>query len=289
MKKKLFNLVIAIVAIIGLNRGIFSQDNIPASTNPPGGLNPQQVPMLVAFGWDDNAMEDAMLWITDFMRDKVNPSQNGNPLTFDGLLARHTFFNVGEYWLDTAWSIAFNDGQAYCQWLIGDFDARYSGNRCPMLINAHTDNFSPEKFPQQAEDRQGGVVDFIDYVLTKPDVRMVRYIDVIEWMRNPVELGATWIDENQAMNGATLSAKLSIYAVNRNSMQLTLPESGFYSVSIYAPNGQLIKTIKAEYFNAGMTFISWNRSAMANGIYLVRLQGLRGSAVKKISTSNLGL
>jgi hypothetical protein len=62
------------------------------STSPPGGLALTNVPLLVSIGFDDNAYEDGMQWILDFMKSKVNPKGSGNHCTFDGTPARATFF-----------------------------------------------------------------------------------------------------------------------------------------------------------------------------------------------------
>jgi hypothetical protein len=66
---------------------------LAASTNPPGGLAVTNVPQLVSIGFDDNAHEDGMAWILDFMKAKANPAGKGNPCTFDGTAARVSFFN----------------------------------------------------------------------------------------------------------------------------------------------------------------------------------------------------
>jgi len=62
------------------------------STAPPAGLALNNVPLLVSIGFDDNAYEDGMQWILDFMKSKVNPKGSGNHCTFDGTPARVTFF-----------------------------------------------------------------------------------------------------------------------------------------------------------------------------------------------------
>jgi Polysaccharide deacetylase len=62
------------------------------STAAPGGLALTNVPLLVSIGFDDNAYEDGMQWILDFMKSKVNPRGSGNRCTFDGTAARVTFF-----------------------------------------------------------------------------------------------------------------------------------------------------------------------------------------------------
>jgi hypothetical protein len=62
------------------------------STAPPGGLALANVPQFIAIGFDDNAYEDGMKWILDFMKSKTNPRGSGNHCTFDGTPARVSFF-----------------------------------------------------------------------------------------------------------------------------------------------------------------------------------------------------
>jgi hypothetical protein len=62
-------------------------DNMPASINPPGGLQPSRVPMFVMFGFDDNAYADGMNWVVS--------SLFANRKNRDGSPARATFFLIG--------------------------------------------------------------------------------------------------------------------------------------------------------------------------------------------------
>jgi hypothetical protein len=62
------------------------------SPMPPGGLAVENVPQFVSIGFDDNAFEDGMQWILDFMKAKTNPAGHGNHCTFDGTPARLSFF-----------------------------------------------------------------------------------------------------------------------------------------------------------------------------------------------------
>jgi hypothetical protein len=63
------------------------------STASPGGLGVSNVPLLISIGFDDNAYEDGMRWILDFLKTRKNPGGNARPCTFDGTPARVTFFN----------------------------------------------------------------------------------------------------------------------------------------------------------------------------------------------------
>jgi peptidoglycan/xylan/chitin deacetylase (PgdA/CDA1 family) len=65
-------------------------------------------------------------------------------------------------------------------------DQRLRGNRAPFLIGTHTDYYSskytaaPSATPRQ---RQEAIEEFIDYALSKPEVRVVSQKKVLDWMR----------------------------------------------------------------------------------------------------------
>jgi len=80
----------ALATQCGWGAPVFS--TMAPSTMPPGGLDIENVPQFVSIGFDDNAYEDGMQWILDFMKSKVNPGAGGNPCNFDGAPARATFF-----------------------------------------------------------------------------------------------------------------------------------------------------------------------------------------------------
>lgn len=81
-------------------------DSREPSSNPPGGLSPEQVPMFISIGWDDNSIAgvtgtrcpgDGVKWILDFLEDKKNPAGTGNPATFDGTPVRCSFYSNSCY------------------------------------------------------------------------------------------------------------------------------------------------------------------------------------------------
>jgi hypothetical protein len=63
-------------------------------------------------------------------------------------------------------------------------------NRAPLLIGIHTDTYSTENtgYPQPLAERRQAIVDFLDYALTKPDVRFVSARQLIQWMCSPKPL-----------------------------------------------------------------------------------------------------
>ena len=75
------------------------------------------------------------------------------------------------------------------------FDQALKGNRAPLHICCHTGIYSSkatdsEEYPPNADlqARQEALEEFIDYVLTKPDTRVVSLKKMLDWVRNPKSL-----------------------------------------------------------------------------------------------------
>ena len=63
---------------------------------PPADLTPEEVPLFVTFGFDDNYRPEGNAWIADTLfAGRTNPAGTGNPATFDGLPARAGLFFIG--------------------------------------------------------------------------------------------------------------------------------------------------------------------------------------------------
>lgn len=70
-------------------------------------------------------------------------------------------------------------------------DQRLAGNRAPLTFGAHTDIYSSKYTAAPnatAEERQKAVEEFIDYALSKPQVRVASNKQILDWVRNPVPL-----------------------------------------------------------------------------------------------------
>ncbi len=67
-----------------------------------------------------------------------------------------------------------------------------NGNRAPFMFGAHTDFYASKNaglFSQiSVRDRQKVIEEFLTYALSKPEVRIVPFISIINWMRNPSAL-----------------------------------------------------------------------------------------------------
>lgn len=64
----------------------FAADSLAYSLNPPNNLLPEEVPMFVCFGWDDNGFTDGVYWSDSLFLGVKNP---------DGTDALGTYFLVG--------------------------------------------------------------------------------------------------------------------------------------------------------------------------------------------------
>jgi hypothetical protein len=64
-----------------------------------------------------------------------------------------------------------------------------NGNRAPFLFGAHSENYGSKNaalFSQiSVRERQEVIEEFLQYARSKPEVRIVPYQSVINWMRNP--------------------------------------------------------------------------------------------------------
>jgi hypothetical protein len=77
-------------------------------------------------------------------------------------------------------------------------DMRLKGNRAPFIYGVHSDFYSLQYISEPLGcatnyiQRKEAMVEFLDYALSKQEVRVVPAKDVIRWMRNPVALGQTF-------------------------------------------------------------------------------------------------
>lgn len=99
-------------------------------------------------------------------------------------------FNV---WAPKAWGGLELTGQDMFDILKYNLDQRIKGNKAPMHIGLHSDNYSSMKndeFPNaDNRSRQKAIEDFIIYALrTYPEVRFVTPKNIIDWMSSPSSL-----------------------------------------------------------------------------------------------------
>jgi hypothetical protein len=77
------------------------------------------------------------------------------------------------------WIQAEVSGAEFLAILKYNFDQRRAGNRAPFLFGAHTNDYSDNP------ERQQALLDFLSYVKTFPEVRVVSHKELFDFMRNP--------------------------------------------------------------------------------------------------------
>jgi len=115
-------------------------------------------------------------------------------------------------------------------------DQRLTGNRCPFPFVGHTDFYSSKYTAApniSATERQEAVEEFLEYAISKPEVRVVRYIDIINWMKNPVPLegageGPFILNVTQPEHGSIdVSSVKTEYNKDETVTLTAVPESGY--------------------------------------------------------------
>lgn len=147
----------------------------------------------------------------------------------------------------------------------------YNGNRSPMTLLMHTQNFSPttgndDLYPlcSNAKDRQWFVEQFIDYALTRKDVWFVSGEQVINFCRKPVSadefdpndfsnipIGEVSVSQDNNSNKALF--KSHITAITNSNISLTIQESGEYSIQLLSLNGRELAHFKKSYSQGNHT------------------------------------
>ena len=80
-------------------------------------------------------------------------------------------------------------------------DQHLAGNRCPMTVGLHSELYTvrPGMTSAQAAvilDRRSAVRNFLDYALSKPEVRVINHRELLDWMRRPApDAGAGYLDD----------------------------------------------------------------------------------------------
>ncbi len=74
-----------------------------------------------------------------------------------------------------------------------NLDLRLKGNRAPFMIGAHTQYYTKEWADANAQNAtytqmREAIEEFIDYALSKPEVRIKPAKDIIKWCQNPTSL-----------------------------------------------------------------------------------------------------
>lgn len=71
------------------------------------------------------------------------------------------------------------------------------------------------------------------------------------------------------------------FTIQRNSMNLTVPVGGKYSVKVYSLNGQVLKAFDCN-LKSGFNSVSWNNASLGEQILLLKIEGTKFKAVEKL-------
>jgi peptidoglycan/xylan/chitin deacetylase (PgdA/CDA1 family) len=155
----------------------FTLDNgFPSDSN--SGFTPNLTNMVQAH---------AGMW--EFLEHTINvPIPGSNPAAVQPITGLD--YNL---WADRVTTYTYID---VCQDLQYTFLQRYNGNRSPFNFGIHSSIYSPDdatqdmNFNNTATDRRAALQCFIDFLFNGmyPDVRVVGFHKVIEWMRNPTPI-----------------------------------------------------------------------------------------------------
>jgi hypothetical protein len=95
------------------------------------------------------------------------------------------------------WNLWFEYGMTKAEFLATmkyTLDLRLQGNRCPLNVGLHSAIYadrSTENPPgSKVEERREAVREFVDYALSKPEVRIVNSRELLRWLDSPAPLGA---------------------------------------------------------------------------------------------------
>jgi peptidoglycan/xylan/chitin deacetylase (PgdA/CDA1 family) len=97
-------------------------------------------------------------------------------------------------------------------------DQRLASNRAPMFIGAHTNIYTDAVTDTGTtpQERREVIQEFVNYALSKPQVRFVTGKALIPWLRNPVALGASCTAESNAAFCARLGKTCGTVTANDN-------------------------------------------------------------------------
>ncbi len=110
-------------------------DDVAPSKNPPGGLRPDQVPLFVALGFDDNPDDEAVRWVMSVLSARKNPAGTGKAATHDGSLPRATFYSTSAFGSAAAsWKAAHAAGHETANHTVNHFHG--AGGPGGMNFNA---------------------------------------------------------------------------------------------------------------------------------------------------------
>ncbi len=129
------------------------------------------------------------------------------------------------------WNLWFEYGMSKAEFLATlkyTLDLRLQGNRCPLNVGVHSAIYA-DKSPEQppgatVQERRDALREFLDYSLSKPQVRVVSAKELLAWLKTPRQLQASY-DNNSTSTDASAS-KFPLGAGFRCSIYGSRPDPG---------------------------------------------------------------
>ncbi len=109
------------------------------------------------------------------LRNKINSAKP----YIEGSEWKLTGFDYNIWYTDSGEEML--NGAEFLAILKYNFDLRIEGNRAPFMLGAHTDYYF-------TDEKREAIEKFLEYVLTKEDVRVVSFKKIVDWLRDPVAL-----------------------------------------------------------------------------------------------------
>ncbi len=163
------------------------------------------------------------------------------------------------------------DGEEMGAVMCYNLDLFYNGNRAPMDFGLHSNYYN-------TTDRKAGLEKFVDYALSKPDVRIVPPLKVIEWMRNPVPLHPTGGKENPLSSQSC--QKPVVKGLYGNNLHLSVPVAGKYIIALYTLTGREVLSVSRNIPASSYVIVNLNPHKMlSTNSYIVCIIG-NGSSIQ---------
>ncbi len=156
-----------------------------------------------------------------------------------------------------------------------NFDLRYTGNRSPLLISAHTDYYTKDNedaetaFPNAHwQDRRGAIEDILTYVRKFPDVRIVPISNMFNWMKNPTPLSPT--SNKNAIAPKAAMTKIAMKFLSKKAVGFSVPANGAFDLLIINSAGTVLQKSRATANENSVVFPMGNLHA--SGYFLFTLK-----------------
>ena len=132
-----------------------------------------------------------------------------------------------------------------------------------------------------AKALKGVIEEFITYALTKPEVRIVPFIDIVRWCGKPVGLdGTTGLRIPEPETGKDIGI-----ALFNNNLKLTGAFPGMYQISVYSIAGKKLFSKTVSVKNPGVqTYTLHDKILRTDQVYVVTVWN--GNILHRIKVIN---